>query len=37
LITGATVSCQIQSINYNRIVTIPPPPAPGIPVRLFSI
>ena len=37
LVTGATVSVQIQAIAYNRVVVIPPPPAPGIPVRLFSI
>lgn len=37
LVTGANVAVQIQAINYNRIIVVPPPPAPGIPVRLFSI
>jgi hypothetical protein len=37
LVTGANVAVQIQAITYNRIIVVPPPPAPGIPVRLFSI
>jgi hypothetical protein len=37
IVTGACVAVQIQAINYNRVVVIPPPPAPGIPIRLFSI
>lgn len=37
LVTGALVSVQVQAINYQRQFVVPPPPAPGIPVRLFSL
>ena len=37
LVTGASVAVQIQSINWNRIVVVPPAPAIGVPVKLFSI
>jgi hypothetical protein len=37
LVTGACVAVQVQAIAFNRILVVPPPPAPGIPVRLFSI
>lgn len=37
LVTGALVTVQIAAINYQRQLVVPPPPAPGIPVRLFSL
>lgn len=37
LVTGALVTVQVQAINYQRQLVVPPPPAPGIPVRLFSL
>ncbi len=37
LLTGATVDLQISVARYRRTLVIPPPPAPGAPVRLFSI
>lgn len=37
LITGAVVNVQIQAINFQKQFAVPPPPAPGVPVRLFSI
>lgn len=37
LITGLNVTVQIQALNYNRAIVIPPPAAPGLPVRLFSL
>jgi hypothetical protein len=35
-ITGANVQVQIPALAYNRTLVVPPPPAHGIPVRLFS-
>ncbi len=37
LLTGATVDVQIAAARYRRTLVVPPPPAPGAPVRLFSI
>ncbi len=37
LLTGATVDLQIAAVRYHRTLVVPPPPAPGAPVRLFSI
>jgi hypothetical protein len=37
LVMGACVAVQAQAIGFNRILVVPPPAAPGIPVRLFSI
>lgn len=37
VVTGALVTVQIQAINYQRQFVVPSPPAPGIPVRLFSL
>jgi hypothetical protein len=37
VITGAVVQVQITAINYQRQFVVPPPPAPGVPVRLFSL
>lgn len=37
LVTGASVTIQIPSINYTRNIIVPPPPAPGLPVRLFTL
>lgn len=37
LVTGALVTVNVQAINYQRQFVVPPPPAPGIPVRLFSL
>lgn len=37
LVTGALVNVQVPAINYQRQFVVPPPPAPGIPVRLFSL
>lgn len=37
LVTGALVTVQVPAINYQRQLVVPPPPAPGIPVRLFSL
>ncbi len=37
LLTGATVDLQIPAARYRRTLVIPAPPAPGAPVRLFSI
>lgn len=37
LITGATVDLSIAAARYRRTLVVPPPPAPGVPVRLFSI
>ncbi len=37
LITGATVDLSIPAARYRRTLVIPPPLAPGVPLRLFSI
>lgn len=37
IVTGAIVNVQIPCINYSRQFVVPPPPAPGIPVRLFTL
>lgn len=37
VITGATVDVDIAAVRYRRTLIVPAPPAPGIPVRLFSI
>ena len=37
LLTGATVDVQIAAARYRRTLVVPPPPAPGAPVRLFAI
>jgi hypothetical protein len=31
------LNVQIQAMSYNRMLIIPPPSAPGIPMCLFSI
>lgn len=35
-IAGATINVQIPFANYQRQFVVPPPPAPGMPVVLFS-
>jgi hypothetical protein len=35
--TGAIVAVAIPAINYQRQVVVPPAPASGIPVRLFTL
>lgn len=37
IVTGALVNIQIPAINFSRQFVVPPPVAPGIPVRLFSL
>jgi hypothetical protein len=37
LLCGATVDLQIPALRYRRTFLVPLPPAPGAPVRLFSI
>lgn len=37
LLTGATVDLSIPAARYRRTLVVPPPPAPGAPVRLFEI
>lgn len=36
-ITGANIQVQIPALAFNRQLTVPPAPAVGIPVKLFSI
>lgn len=36
-ITGANIQVQIPALAFNRQLTVPPTPAVGIPVKLFSI
>jgi hypothetical protein len=37
VVTGAIVHIQIPAIQYQKQIVVPPAPAPGIPVRLFSL
>jgi hypothetical protein len=37
LLSGATVDVEIPALRYRRTLVVPTPPAPGAPVRLFSI
>jgi hypothetical protein len=37
LVTGATVHVTIQAVNWTKQFVVPPPPAAGMPVRLFSL
>lgn len=37
LLTGATVDLHIPLVRFRRTLVVPAPPAPGAPVRLFSI
>ncbi len=36
-VAGSTINVQIPLANYQRQFVVPPPPAPGLPVKLFSI
>lgn len=37
IVTGAFVNVTVPAINYTRQFVVPPPPAPGVPVRLFTL
>ncbi len=37
LVTGASVEIAIPAAHWKRMIVVPPPPAPNVPVRLFSI
>lgn len=37
LITGATADVDIPAARWRRTLIVPPPPAPGVPLRLFSV
>jgi hypothetical protein len=37
VVTGALIQVNIPAVQYQRQFIVPPPPAPGIPVRLFSL
>jgi len=37
VVTGAVINIQIPAIQFQKQLAVPPPPAPGIPVRLFSV
>jgi len=37
LVTGAQVQVTIQAVNWAKQFVVPPPPAAGLPVRMFSL
>jgi hypothetical protein len=37
VVTGAIINVQIPALNYQKQFAVPPPPAAGVPVRLFSV
>lgn len=36
-VTGAVINVQIPALQFQKQFAVPPPPAPGVPVRLFSV